>query len=165
MTSQRSILTSLTIITAALAACTPDAPTGAHSVRLAVVPGAAHGGRPMATPLTQEAWTSGYRGDSDGTGTALLTVNAGRREVCWQLAVQNITLPATAAHIHKALAGDLGAIVVHLSAPDLSGTATGCRSGLDRELLEDILEHPDDYYVNVHNATFPPGAVRGQLEH
>ena len=119
----------------------------------------------MATPLTQEAWTSGYRGDSDGTGTALLTVNAGQREVCWQLAVQNITLPATAAHIHKALAGDLGAIVVHLSAPDLSGTATGCRSGSDRELLEDILEHPDDYYVNVHNATFPPGAVRGQLEH
>jgi len=129
------------------------------------VPGAAYGGRPLATPLTQEAWTSGYRGDPDGTGTALLTVNAGQREVCWQLEVQNIALPATAAHIHKALAGDPGAIVVHLSAPDPSGTATGCRSGLDRELLADILEHPDDYYVNVHNATYPPGAVRGQLEH
>ncbi len=27
----------------------------------------------------------------------------------------------------------------------------------------DIATHPEDYYVNVHNAEFPGGAVRGQL--
>jgi hypothetical protein len=27
----------------------------------------------------------------------------------------------------------------------------------------DVLAHPGDYYVNVHTADFPGGAVRGQL--
>ncbi|MBA3400981.1 MAG: CHRD domain-containing protein [Actinobacteria bacterium] len=26
-----------------------------------------------------------------------------------------------------------------------------------------IIDHPEQYYVNVHNAPFPGGAVRGQL--
>jgi hypothetical protein len=33
----------------------------------------------------------------------------------------------------------------------------------DRELLKAIASDPEDYYVNVHNADYPAGAVRGQL--
>ncbi len=34
---------------------------------------------------------------------------------------------------------------------------------VDRALALEILKRPADYYVNVHNAEFPGGAVRGQL--
>jgi len=36
-------------------------------------------------------------------------------------------------------------------------------SPVDRRLLMDIIQHPQDYYVNVHTADFPGGAIRGQL--
>ncbi len=33
----------------------------------------------------------------------------------------------------------------------------------DRDLIVAILTNPSAYYFNVHNATFPAGALRGQL--
>jgi hypothetical protein len=32
-----------------------------------------------------------------------------------------------------------------------------------RELILEIIQNPEAFYVNVHNADFPAGAVRGQL--
>jgi hypothetical protein len=40
--------------------------------------------------------------------------------------------------------------------------ASGCRE-VDRELLKAIIHDPDAYYVNLHNVTYPGGAIRGQL--
>ncbi len=99
-------------------------------------------------------------GDPDGTGTARVTLNRGQSEICFALTVANIA-PATAAHIHEAPAGTAGPVVVGLTAPT-SGTSQGCRT-VDRELIDDILKDPSQYYVNVHNAPYPAGAVRGQL--
>lgn len=156
----------LTVLTAGIAGCSAEAPNpvGVQTVQLTVIANAEHGGTPFATAMTQEVTsTPPYQGDIDGTGTALLTVNHGQREVCWELSVTDVTLPATAAHIHKAAAGIRGSVVVWLSAPDATGHASGCVSGSDGDVLRDILTNPADYYVNVHTTDYPAGAVRGQL--
>jgi hypothetical protein len=40
------------------------------------------------------------KGDLNGTGTATLTLDSATNEICYTLNVANITLPASAAHIH-----------------------------------------------------------------
>lgn len=117
------------------------------------------GGRKLQTSLTGAAEVPGP-GDADGTGTAEITVNPGQTQVCYKLSVSNIA-PATAAHIHEAAPTAAGPVVVTLGAPT-SGTSAGCVT-VTRALALEILKRPADYYVNVHNAAFPGGAVRGQL--
>ncbi len=116
------------------------------------------GGRPLTATLTGEAEVP-VLGDPDGTGTARVTVNPGLGRICYTLQVSGI-MPATAAHIHEAPAGEPGPVVQNLMAPT-SGRSSGCVT--NRDLARDLLRNPEDYYVNVHNAEFPGGALRGQL--
>ena len=116
-------------------------------------------GRKFTTTLTGAAEAPGP-GDPDGSGTATITLNHGQGTVCWEIQVSNIA-PATLAHIHEAPVGVPGPIVVHLS-PPTNGFSSGCTS-VDREEIKEIIQHPEEYYVNVHNADFPAGALRGQL--
>lgn len=101
-------------------------------------------------------------GDPDGTGMANITVNLFKRQVCFALMVENIA-PATAAHIHVGPPGVAGPVVVPLNPPPTDGSSRGCANNVDASLLRNIIRHPGNYYVNVHNAEFPAGAVRGQL--
>jgi hypothetical protein len=156
----------LAIVPAVVIGCRQEqgSPVELPTVRLAVVAGAEHGGRPYSTPMTQEVTVSPpWQGDADGTGQALITVNVGQGEICWELSASNIKLPSTFAHIHKAAPGIRGDIVVTLSPPGAGGTSTGCDSTVRRELAQDILANPAGYYVNVHNSDYPAGAIRGQL--
>lgn len=122
---------------------------------------AASGGRPFTVTLTGPA-EAPSAGDPDGAGTAMLELNSGQGKVCYTLMVGNILLPASAAHIHQAPAGVAGPVVVPLEAPDENGLASGCADTAPA-LIKDIEQNPSIYYVNVHNAPYPAGAVRGQL--
>jgi hypothetical protein len=125
----------------------------------AVASVAVAGGRPLSATLTGAAEVPGPA-DPDGSGSAFITVNPGQGEICFELTASNIA-PATAAHIHVGPVGVAGPIVVGLT-PPTSGSSSGCVSA-DRDLAKDILKNPEEYYVNVHNAPFPAGAIRGQL--
>ena len=116
-------------------------------------------GRPLHATMTGPVEVP--PGDPDGTGTASFTFNPGRGRVCFELEVQNIA-PATLAHIHVAPPGEAGPIVVPLT-PPTDGSSSGCVEGVDPALINAIKKDPGAYYVNVHNAEYPPGAVRGQL--
>lgn len=125
------------------------------------------GGRPFSTTLTGEAEVTAAgvpnQGDLDGEGTAHITLNQGQGEVCFEINVSGITLPVMAAHIHVGASTTTGGVVVGLIlAPDADGIASGCVSA-DPDLIKAIRQNPEGYYVNVHNADFPAGALRGQL--
>jgi hypothetical protein len=116
---------------------------------------------PYVTQLTGGQEVPGP-GDADGTGTAAITIDRAGGEVCWDINVQNITLPATAAHIHRGAVGVAGGIEVTLSAPNATGTAAGCTT-VGGALATEIATNPAAFYVNVHTTDFGGGAVRGQL--
>jgi hypothetical protein len=109
--------------------------------------------------LTGEAEVPGP-GDPKGSGTVQVTLNPEKGEVCYELSVANIQ-EATAAHIHEGAAGKEGPVKVAMDAPK-AGSAKGCTKA-DVVVIQAIMKDPAGYYVNVHNAAFPKGAVRGQL--
>lgn len=118
------------------------------------------GGQMFAADLDGASEVPGP-GDPDGSGSARVTVNRGQGEVCWWLEVEGIE-QAAAAHIHVGAAGVAGPIVVGLTPPGPDGTSAGCVT-IDRDLAKAIGKDPSSYYVNVHNAMYPAGALRGQL--
>ena len=129
------------------------------AVALVPIVGADNGGRPFTTTLTGAAEVPGP-GDPDGAGTARLSLNPGQGEVCYELSVSGIA-PAVAAHVHVGPAGLAGPVVIPLAAPT-DGSSSACASA-SRELVLAIIQNPQNYYVNVHNAEYPAGALRGQL--
>ncbi|MEX2626910.1 MAG: CHRD domain-containing protein [Ilumatobacteraceae bacterium] len=105
-------------------------------------------------------------GNPDGSGFALVNVSpANNNEVCVELTTRDIGEWA-AAHIHEAGVGEAGPVVVDFEIP-AAGTGpelTHCVEVDPADLdVADLIDFPADYYVNVHTADFPGGAVRGQL--
>ena len=117
------------------------------------------GGRKLSTSLSGAMEVPGP-GDIDGTGTFSATVNPGQTKVCYTLSVAKIDT-ATMAHIHRGAAGVAGPVVIALKAP-AGGKSMAC-AVVTRDLAKDLIANPEGFYVNVHNAAFPAGAVRGQL--
>jgi len=118
------------------------------------------GGRPFSTTLSGASEVPA--GDPDATGTATVWVNPGTGTVCYSWSVSNAATPIAAAHIHHAVAGVAGPVVVPLP-PTGASSGAGCTTGVDRSIALDIIQHPWEYYVNTHNAEFPAGVARGQL--
>jgi CHRD domain len=100
-------------------------------------------------------------GSPDGTGRFSVTTDIENRTVCYELTA-TLSSPATAAHIHRGAVTASGPVVVPFNAPS-SGQSNGCVEVDDPALLEEIEGNPFGFYVNVHNADFPDGAIRGQL--
>jgi hypothetical protein len=123
------------------------------------------GGRPLSTTLVGAEEAPGP-GDPDATGQAVLTLNQGQNEVCFDISWADVDGTVFASHIHVAPAGEPGPVVVTLFTGSFTGTdsVSGCTQDVDPELIKAIRQDPTAYYVNVHSRpNFPGGAVRGQL--
>jgi hypothetical protein len=97
-------------------------------------------------------------GDGNGKGEFAATLSDGT--LCYSFWAKKIAAP-TAAHIHEAPAGASGPVVVTLILPTESGVSTCVAPPAD--VVDGLMANSSDYYVNVHNAAFPAGAIRGQL--
>lgn len=100
-------------------------------------------------------------GDADGNGTAEIRADPSSGEICWNLYARAIE-PATAAHIHRGGAGTAGPVVLALTTPDAAGRSQGCAT-VALPLAREIAYQAHEFYVNVHDAAHPGGAIRGQL--
>ena len=97
--------------------------------------------------------------DPNGTGEAHVFGAAGHpNKLCFVLFVDQIGTP-TMAHIHRGAAGVVGPVRVPFKTPTDGDSARCVRTTLAAR----ILANPQNWYVNVHNAQFPGGAIRGQL--
>lgn len=100
-------------------------------------------------------------GASTGTGSAVVTVNTTKQEICWVFSDLKRVAQPTLAHIHVGKKGISGNVVVPLS--DAAQFALNGCVPTTRALIRAILKHPSSYYVNIHTKKYPAGAVRGQL--
>jgi len=132
------------------------APAGACPKTLLAVNGG------TAFNITMTGNVESPAGDPVATGTATVRLRAGQGQVCYRVSADNLGGAAVAMHIHKGAAGAAGPVVIPLATPNADGKAAGC-AGVSRALVGQILASPAGYYLNVHTAAFPGGAVRGQL--
>jgi hypothetical protein len=117
--------------------------------------------RALTTQLTGAAEAPGP-GDPDGRGQAVVRLDARAGTVCFKVTAKDVA-GTTAGHIHEAPAGEAGPIRVGLFMSASTDTKRRGCVDVDPAVVREILADPSDYYVNVHNAEFPGGALRGQL--
>ena len=102
-----------------------------------------------------------HHGDPNGRGSFSATLDG--RQLCYGITVKNINNPV-AAHIHRGSATVAGPVVQPLEQPATGdpGASSACVR-ISRSLARGLRRNPSRFYVNVHTADLPNGAVRGQL--
>ena len=121
------------------------------------------GGKALVAKLTG-ANAHAHAGDH---GNVVVRLNAKTLKVCWSYSNLKLTplgaasATPTASHIHTGAAGVNGGVLVPFGAT--SFVRSGCTT-TTKAIIDGILANPSGYYVNVHNASYPGGAIRGQLK-
>lgn len=89
------------------------------------------------------------------------------RVIAFRVEFSGLTANVTAAHFHSAPAGTNGPVVVDFGS---QGFPTGVRSGeyvkvltLTEAQAVDLMT--GNFYVNIHNPSFPGGEIRGQVQY
>lgn len=129
--------------------------------------------------VDDEGFSNRIVGDPNGRGEAyVFGIDGDPETLCYVLLVDKIQLvpvgEGMAAHIHAGDRGENGPVVAVLAGPE-DGNAADCLTegeagkfplhpGAGSGIVQDILDFPHDYYINVHNPDYPGGAIRGQLE-
>lgn len=96
------------------------------------------------------------------TVAAAVDIDTDSGLISYTVAAQGLSEPVTMAHIHKGGAGVNGPVVVPFDAAAVNAGRQATVNA-DPAVVKAIAADPAGYYVNVHTATNPGGAARGQL--
>lgn len=102
------------------------------------------------------------QGDSDGSGQGDFLFNTSNNQICYEIQLANVDLPATAAQIRRGTDTQAGDSVIPITPPDASGYMKDCITP-SATLFKEIADNPGGFYLNIENREFPSGALRGQL--
>jgi hypothetical protein len=89
--------------------------------------------------------------------TFVVEIDPDKGDFCYTITSAKIAAP-TMAHVHRGAAGP----TARPSSRSIPRAATKCIA-VEPDALKPIIATPEGYYVNIHNAEFPGGAIRGQL--
>ncbi|GAA1678492.1 hypothetical protein GCM10009745_22640 [Kribbella yunnanensis] len=111
-----------------------------------------------------EVLVAGGPAVNDPDGRAFGVVRIKGDQVSYAVRWQNISAPK-AFHIHQGAAGTNGGVKIDFLGSDIPAgvqAVTGSVKVTDQALLAAIKANPNSFYLNLHTAEFPGGAVRGQ---
>lgn len=147
---------------AALAAAGLAAGAFVSSVGASPLPTDVRVGTWVLVPLTAAAEVPGP-GNNAASGAVTLQIDSRALKACYAIDHKGLDGPITAAHIHKGAKGAQGAPVVTFKKA-MRGDAWDNCVDITQELADEIIANHANYYVNVHTAGFPNGAIRAQLD-
>lgn len=138
-------------------------------VALIAAPATVLAAEPYTAELTPEAEVPPVT--ADGSGSASVTISDDESSIDYEVSYQDLTGPATAAHIHYGDVDEAGGVILPLEVGDspFSGTLTEADfTPLDGgpQTWGDALAAIRDglTYVNVHTDANQGGEIRGQLQ-
>lgn len=126
-------------------------------------------GEPFGTADTFATGDSGDAGQNGAEGSATVTIDEAANTVSFEVdytEVEGAFAGSPGFHIHEGDRDENGPVVVllatgdELEAGDGELSATVDAGAFD---VSEILDDPEDYYLNLHSVDFPAGAIRGQL--
>ncbi|HET9253834.1 MAG TPA: CHRD domain-containing protein [Pseudonocardiaceae bacterium] len=106
-------------------------------------------------------------GDRDGRGVVGLDFDAEHERVCYYATWDRLEGEVTAFHLHHAPRHeDGGHWIDFFNDQHFDGdhdTVVNCVHGSRGQIYE-VLDHPDEFYLNLHTTAHTMGAIRGQLD-
>lgn len=100
-------------------------------------------------------------GAKTGSATGKLVLDTKKDTMCYSVSTMGLT-GINAAHIHTGSMGVDGGVAIGLNPAKFNAKKATCVK-VAAKILSAIAMNPSMYYLNVHTAKYPEGAVRGQL--
>lgn len=111
----------------------------------------------VAKGMNEKAGAGAMSGSVKGS----FTTDVAKNTLCYSITNKGIK-GISGIHIHVGAAGVDGDVAVALDPMKIGKKSSTCVK-VAAKVLADIAANPSMYYFNAHNATYPNGAVRGQL--